>query len=385
MEMRVVLLLCQVISMQAAVIGAVAVAAAAGARPPAMYVFGSSILDVGNNNYLRGPAVGRANSPYNGVDFPGSIPTGRFSNGYNIADYVAKSMGFACSPPPYLSLAQAPAPAQSSGPGLAQTALTIGINYASGGAGILDSTNAGNTIPLSEEVKYFGATKAKMVAAAGPSAVNPLISRSIFLIGMGNNDLYVFGASERARNRSDAEQRRDAAALLYASLVSNYSAAVTELYSLGARKFAVINVWPLGCVPGERVLSPTGACSGVLNEVAAGFNDALRSLLVGLAERLPGLVYALADSFGFTLDVLADPRASGYTDVASTCCGGGRRLGAEAWCTRSSTLCVDRDRHVFWDRVHPSQRTAFLLAQAFYDGPPKYTTPINFMQLAQSS
>lgn len=52
----------------------------------------------------------------------------------------AKSMGFACSPPPYLSLAQAPAPAQSSGPGLAQTALTIGINYASGGAGILDST-----------------------------------------------------------------------------------------------------------------------------------------------------------------------------------------------------------------------------------------------------
>uniref|UniRef100_A0A804QU84 GDSL esterase/lipase n=1 Tax=Zea mays TaxID=4577 RepID=A0A804QU84_MAIZE len=229
MEMRVVLLLCQVICMQAAVIGAVA--AAAGARPPAMYVFGSSILDVGNNNYLRGPAVGRANSPYNGVDFPGSIPTGRFSNGYNIADYVAKSMGFACSPPPYLSLAQAPAPApaQSSGPDLAQTALTIGINYASGGAGILDSTNAGNTIPLSEEVKYFGATKAKMVAAAGPSAVNPLISRSIFLIGMGNNDLYVFGASERARNRSDAEQRRDAAAALYASLVSNYSAAVTEV------------------------------------------------------------------------------------------------------------------------------------------------------------
>lgn len=60
----------------------------AGARPPAMYVFGSSILDVGNNNYLPGPAVGRANRRYNGIDFPASIPTGRFSNGYNIADYV---------------------------------------------------------------------------------------------------------------------------------------------------------------------------------------------------------------------------------------------------------------------------------------------------------
>ena len=61
---------------------------AAGGRPPAMYVFGSSILDVGNNNYLPGPAADKANYPYNGIDFPGSIPTGRFSNGFNIADYV---------------------------------------------------------------------------------------------------------------------------------------------------------------------------------------------------------------------------------------------------------------------------------------------------------
>jgi len=165
-----ILLLCLVISMQA-LIGTVAV----GGRPPAMYVFGSSILDIGNNNYLLGPAVDRANHPYNGVDFPGSIPTGRFSNGYNIADYVgpcfvsqilnvficvkmhmdsmlkfigpswacivcsgaaAKNMGFACSPPAYLSLA----PATSSGGPLVQAALTNGVNYASGGAGILDST-----------------------------------------------------------------------------------------------------------------------------------------------------------------------------------------------------------------------------------------------------
>ena len=47
---------------------------------------------------------------------------------------AAKNMGFACSPPPYLSMVQS-----SSGP-LVQTALTSGINYASGGAGILDST-----------------------------------------------------------------------------------------------------------------------------------------------------------------------------------------------------------------------------------------------------
>ena len=68
--------------------------AVAGIRPsklvrevPAMYVFGDSTLDVGNNNYLTGEGVPRADKPYYGIDLPGSgKPTGRFSNGYNTAD-----------------------------------------------------------------------------------------------------------------------------------------------------------------------------------------------------------------------------------------------------------------------------------------------------------
>ena len=32
----------------------------------------------------------RANHPYYGIDFPNSEPTGRFSNGYNIADFIGK-------------------------------------------------------------------------------------------------------------------------------------------------------------------------------------------------------------------------------------------------------------------------------------------------------
>ena len=56
---------------------------------PAMYVFGDSTLDVGNNNYLPGKEVPRADKSYYGIDLPGSgNPTGRFSNGYNIADFV---------------------------------------------------------------------------------------------------------------------------------------------------------------------------------------------------------------------------------------------------------------------------------------------------------
>jgi hypothetical protein len=56
---------------------------------PALYVFGDSILDVGNNNHLPGAGVPRANTPYYGVDFPGGArPTGRWSNGYSVADLI---------------------------------------------------------------------------------------------------------------------------------------------------------------------------------------------------------------------------------------------------------------------------------------------------------
>ena len=78
---------------------------------------------------------------------------------------------------------------------------------------------------MSQQVRYFESTKAKMVAAAGAGAVDALLPRSIFLLNAGNNDFYVFAAAELARNRSAADQRSDAAAL-YASLISNYSAAV---------------------------------------------------------------------------------------------------------------------------------------------------------------
>jgi hypothetical protein len=56
---------------------------------PAIFVFGDSTVDVGNNNHLQGTRKeGKANFPQYGVDFPTSKPTGRFSNGFNTADQL---------------------------------------------------------------------------------------------------------------------------------------------------------------------------------------------------------------------------------------------------------------------------------------------------------
>jgi hypothetical protein len=86
--------------------------------------------------------------------------------------------------------------------------------------------NAGKCIPLSRQVEYFNATRATMVAAVGYGAVNALLFKSIFLLGVGSNDLFVFAAAQQSRNRTAAEQQSDAAAL-FADLLSNYSATIT--------------------------------------------------------------------------------------------------------------------------------------------------------------
>lgn len=49
-----------------------------------VFILGDSTADVGTNNYVTTSL--KANFPHNGVDFPNSQPTGRYSNGYNSAD-----------------------------------------------------------------------------------------------------------------------------------------------------------------------------------------------------------------------------------------------------------------------------------------------------------
>ncbi|PKH75292.1 hypothetical protein CRG98_050043 [Punica granatum] len=53
----------------------------------AFFVFGDSLVDNGNNNYLATTA--RADSPPYGIDYPTHMPTGRFSNGFNIPDFIS--------------------------------------------------------------------------------------------------------------------------------------------------------------------------------------------------------------------------------------------------------------------------------------------------------
>jgi hypothetical protein len=54
------------------------------------FVFGDSLVDNGNNNFLVTEA--RADSPPYGIDTPDHRATGRFSNGKNLPDIISKCM-----------------------------------------------------------------------------------------------------------------------------------------------------------------------------------------------------------------------------------------------------------------------------------------------------
>ncbi|KAM0931831.1 hypothetical protein ACQ4PT_000109 [Festuca glaucescens] len=98
------------------------------ARPliPAVMVFGDSLVDVGNNDYIL--TIGKANLPPYGRDFKDRVPTGRICNGKLIIDIIAEKLGFTASPPAYLS------------PEASGLNLLMGANFASGGSGYYDPT-----------------------------------------------------------------------------------------------------------------------------------------------------------------------------------------------------------------------------------------------------
>lgn len=51
------------------------------------FIFGDSLSDVGNNNYLT-RSLARAALPWYGIDFGNGMPNGRFTNGRTAADIV---------------------------------------------------------------------------------------------------------------------------------------------------------------------------------------------------------------------------------------------------------------------------------------------------------
>jgi len=338
---------------------------------PAAFVFGDSTVDVGNNNCLNVTAAARANYPQYGIDFPGSKPTGRFSNGFNTADLLARGLGFTKSPPAYLSLSEK---------GI-RSHMCKGISFASAGSGLMDSTGRvlfGEVIPMSVQLEHFSGVVDRMVKLSGQRKTAALLRKSIFFISTGSNDMFEYSASFRADDDDEA---------FLGALVDAYKHYIMSLYEMGARKFSVISIPPLGCIPSQRLRRlkqlGTQGCFDPLNDLSLSSYPMLAGMLQQLSDQLPGMAYSLADAYAMVSFVFQNPRteAWNFTDLEAACCGGGP-FGAALACNETAPVCADRDEYLFWDANHPSQAVSAIAAQTIFAGNQTFVNPVNVRELA---
>ncbi|XP_021898290.1 GDSL esterase/lipase LTL1-like [Carica papaya] len=327
----------------------------------AFFVFGDSLVDNGNNDYLATTA--RAdNYPY-GIDYPTRRPTGRFSNGFNIPDLISQSIGSE-STLPYLS------------PELRGERLLVGANFASAGVGILNDTGIQflNIIRITRQLQYFEQYQQRVSALVGEEQAQQLVNQALVLITLGGNDFvnnyYLVPFSARSRQFSLPNY------VVY--LISEYRKILARLYELGGRRILVTGTGPIGCVPAELAMrgSRNGECSSELQTAAGLFNSQLVQLLNQLNSEIGSNVFIAANTNEMSFDFINNPGAYGFVTSKIACCGQGPYNGI-GLCTPASNLCPNRDIYAFWDPLHPSERANKIIVDRIVTGSTKYMNPMN--------
>ncbi|XWS30857.1 hypothetical protein CRYUN_Cryun23aG0027200 [Craigia yunnanensis] len=312
---------------------------------PALYVFGDSYVDAGNNNFL--PTKARANYfPY-GIDFA-AIPTGRATNGRMVVDFIAQAAGLPF-PPPMLGMSETE-----------RKKTLTGVNYASGGSGILNTppmakTLLGHVLSFEEQVALFKNTTMDLkdqFDSAESFAI--YLSKSLFFFHIAGNDLSLFLESEKRFTDIDK----------FAHLLSReLSKQLQALYQLGARKFFVNNVFPLGCQPVNiNTKKPKTPCVQETNVHISTYNKLLQGLLADMEPSLPGFKFVLGDLFKLFEDVFASPSSYGFMNIKDSCCIDVNRNGTGP-CAPNLAPCFDRKTHLFFDSFHITERMHFLWAR----------------------
>ncbi|ESQ27822.1 hypothetical protein EUTSA_v10019814mg [Eutrema salsugineum] len=297
----------------------------------ALFAFGDSILDTGNNNLLL--TLTKVNFfPY-GRDFIGGRATGRFGNGRVFSDMIAEGLGLKNLLPAYRD------------PSLSSNDLPTGVCFASGGSGLdVMTARIQGVIWVSDQVKDFQNYVTKLNNVVGSQEkTNEIISNAVYLISAGNNDIAITYFMMPIRKLQYTLPA-------YTDLLVTWTRdLIKSLYDMGARKFAVMGTLPLGCLPGARnmVGNLMKICEIFSNQAAEMFNRKLSAELSNLGTTFPGAKFMYIDMYNPLLGLINNPQASGFIDVADGCC-----------CTPTSVIpCLDASRYVFWDVAHPSEKS----------------------------
>lgn len=301
----------------------------------AIFLFGDSYTDQGNNNYIL--TVSKCNFLPYGSDFMGgNRPTGRFSNGKTIADFMSEALEIKEFVPPYLD------------PTLQPQDLVTGVSFGSGSSGYDPQTAVRyGALTMSNQLKLFKAYVAKLKGIVGEDGSKTILANSIFLIICGTNDVAGY-FTLKIKARYSVESYTD-------FLVDIASKFVQDLYALEARNIFVFGSPPVGCIPFQRTFKGGGSrnCSVKLNELAKLFNTKLSNALTTLKNSFNDSSANLAyvDYYNTLYNLIQNPTQNGFTVVDKGCCGTG--LSELSFlCNPVTKTCKDQMAYIYWDSYH---------------------------------
>lgn len=76
-----------------------------------------------------------------------------------------------------------------------------------------------------------------------------------------------------------------------------------------------------------------------------------------------------------------DKFVTGFSVVNRGCCGIGRNRG-QVTCLPFQTPCPNRNKYLFWDAFHPTEKVNIIMAKMAFSGDRCFIYPMNIEQLA---
>ncbi|KAK1371865.1 GDSL-like Lipase/Acylhydrolase superfamily protein [Heracleum sosnowskyi] len=316
-----------------------------------MFVFGSSFFDSGTSGFLE-TSLKADFLPY-GIDFPDG-PTGRFTNGKTYIDVLGELLNISTFIPPF------------NDPSTKGNHAAVGVSFACGASGILDETNssAGGVLSLNEQIKKFEEVTLPEFEKQGKNSSRESLSKYLFVVGSGEKD-YIFNYfMNRSKSKPSVKAFTD-------NLIANLSSQLKKLHSLGAQKFVVMGLYPMGCSPRNLVVEEPGqerVCDKSLNNAALTFNYNLKTLVRRIKPEMSGSNLVMVNAYKIIEEILIDPASQGFTQIRYSCCEvvSKEDHGNGISCEKEEDTCDDRKEHVYYDGQHPTEAVNVALGAASY-------------------
>jgi len=257
----------------------------------AVYAFGDSLSDNGASLTVKAP----------------DTPPARASNGSVAPEIVAAALG---------------APL---------------FDYAVGGAKT-DTTNS--DYPIAGDPLANTGVLSQITAFHSDHPDIPNLSLALYLVSGGSNDVLEAAGSLDLTNV-------DIATAFVSTLVSNFNAAVQQLYDLGGRHFLLSLLPDLGLTPEAVGLG----LAADLSDLSVWINSELLDSFPTLFADKPDSSYAVSDTLSVQRAVVSDPAAFGLTNVTDPCVS-----------PDDGSVCINPDSYLFWDTLHPTSAASAILA-----------------------